>query len=119
MSILLTGGAGYIGSHTLVELLNGGYDALVMDNFSNSSPKALERVEEITGKKVKYYEADISDRAALEKIFSENSIEEVINFASLKAVGESVEKPWEYYNNNIGGTLTLLAVMRKHGAKNF
>lgn len=119
MAILLTGGAGYIGSHTLVELLNGGYDAIVMDNFSNSSPKALDRVEQLTGKKVKWYDADISNRDDLEKIFSENDIQEVINFASLKAVGESVEKPWEYYNNNIGGTLTLLDVMRKHGAKNF
>ena len=119
MAILLTGGAGYIGSHTLVELLNDGYDAIIMDNFSNSSPKAIERVEELTGKKVKWYKADISNRDDLEKIFSENDIHEVINFASLKAVGESVEKPWEYYNNNIGGTLTLLDVMRKHGAKNF
>ena len=119
MAILLTGGAGYIGSHTLVELLNDGYDAIIMDNFSNSSPKAIERVEQLTGKKVKWYNADISNRDDLEKIFSENDIHEVINFASLKAVGESVEKPWEYYNNNIGGTLTLLDVMRKHGAKNF
>ena len=119
MAILLTGGAGYIGSHTLVELLNDGYDAIIMDNFSNSSPKAIERVEKLTGKKVKWYNADISNRDDLEKIFSENDIHEVINFASLKAVGESVEKPWEYYNNNIGGTLTLLDVMRKHGAKNF
>ena len=119
MSILLTGGAGFIGSHTLLELLNGGYDAIVMDNYSNSSPEALKRVEELTGKKVKSYNADINSREDLEKIFSENDIQEVINFASLKAVGESVEKPWEYYNNNIAGTLTLLDVMRKHNAKNF
>ncbi|MCR5777778.1 MAG: GDP-mannose 4,6-dehydratase [Lachnospiraceae bacterium] len=96
MAILLTGGAGYIGSHTLVELLNDGYDAIIMDNFSNSSPKAIERVEQLTGKKVKWYNADISNRDDLEKIFSENDIHEVINFASLKAVGESVAKPWEY-----------------------
>ncbi|MCR4892011.1 MAG: UDP-glucose 4-epimerase GalE [Lachnospiraceae bacterium] len=119
MAILLTGGAGFIGSHTLVELLNDGYDAIVMDNFSNASPEALSRVEELTGKSVKWYKADIQSREDLEKIFGENDIHEVINFASLKAVGESVEKPWEYYNNNIGGTLTLLDVMRKHGAKNF
>ena len=90
-----------------------------MDNYSNSSPEALKRVEELTGKKVKSYNADINSREDLEKIFSENDIQEVINFASLKAVGESVEKPWEYYNNNIAGTLTLLDVMRKHNAKNF
>jgi len=119
MAILLTGGAGYIGTHTLVELLNGGYEAVVMDNYTNSSPKALERVKEITGKDFKSYNADIRSREDLEKIFSENDITEVINFASLKAVGESVEKPWEYYSNNIGGTLVLLDVMRKHGAKNF
>lgn len=119
MAILLTGGAGYIGTHTLVELLNGGYEAVVMDNYTNSSPKALERVKEITGKDFKSYDADIRNREDLEKIFSENDITEVINFASLKAVGESVEKPWEYYSNNIGGTLVLLDVMRKHGAKNF
>ena len=120
MSILVTGGAGYIGTHTLVELLNNGYEVVVMDNFSNSSPKAIAAVEEMTGKKIRFYKADISSKEDLEKIFCENpDIREVINFASLKAVGESCEKPWEYYNNNIGGTLTLLDVMRKHGAKNF
>ncbi len=120
MSILVTGGAGYIGTHTLVELLENDYDVVVMDNFSNSSPKAIAAVEEMTGKKIPFYQADISSREDLEKIFAEHpDIREVINFASLKAVGESVEKPWEYYNNNIGGTLTLLDVMRKHGAKNF
>ncbi len=120
MSILVTGGAGYIGTHTLVELLNGGYDVVVMDNFSNSSPKAIAAVEKLTGKKIRLYEADINNREDLEKIMSENpDIKECINFASLKAVGESVEKPWEYYHNNIGGTLTLLDVLRKHGAKNF
>lgn len=119
MSILVTGGAGYIGSHTLVELLNAGYEVVVMDNLTNSSIKSLERVEKITGKKIKFYEADIRDREALEKIFAAEEIDSCINFASLKAVGESVSKPWEYYNNNIAGTLTLLDVMRKHGAKNF
>ena len=120
MSILVTGGAGYIGTHTLVELLSNDYEVVVMDNFSNSSPKAIAVVEEMTGKKIRFYQADISSRADLEKIFDENpDIKEVINFASLKAVGESCEKPWEYYSNNIGGTLTLLDVMRKHGAKNF
>lgn len=120
MSILVTGGAGYIGSHTLVELLNAGYDVVVMDNLCNSSMKSLERVEKLTGKRIKFYEADIRDRDALEKIFEEEKdIDSCINFASLKAVGESVEKPWEYYNNNIAGTLVLLDVMRKHNAKNF
>ena len=120
MSILVTGGAGYIGSHTLVELLNAGYDVVVMDNLSNSSVKSLERVEELTGKKIRFYEADIKDRDSLEKIFeAEKDIDSCINFASLKAVGESVEKPWEYYNNNIAGTLVLLDVLRKHNAKNF
>lgn len=119
MAVLLTGGAGYIGSHTLVELLNGGYDVLILDNYSNSSPKAIDRVQALTGKNVKCYTADITVRSDLEKIFDENDITEVINFASLKAVGESVEKPWEYYNNNIAGTLTLLDVMREHGVKNF
>lgn len=120
MSILITGGAGYIGSHTLVELLNADYEVVVMDNLSNSSVKSLERVEELTGKKIKFYEADIRNRDDLEKIFDENpDIDSCINFASLKAVGESVEKPWEYYNNNIAGTLILLDELRKHGAKNF
>lgn len=120
MSILVTGGAGYIGSHTLVELLNAGYDVVVMDNLCNSSMKSLERVEKLTGKKIKFYKADIRDREALEKIFEEEKdIDSCINFASLKAVGESVEKPWEYYNNNIAGTLVLLDVLRKHNAKNF
>ena len=120
MSILITGGAGYIGSHTIVELQKAGYDLVVMDNLSNSSMKSLERVQELTGKPVKFYKADICNRDELEAIFqAEPDIDSCINFASLKAVGESCEKPWEYYNNNIGGTLTLLDVMRKHGAKNF
>ena len=118
MAILVTGGAGYIGSHTVVELQNAGYDVVVVDNLSNSSRKSLERVEEITGKKVKFYLADIGDRKAMDEIFSKEEIDSVIHFAGLKAVGESVAKPWEYYNNNISGTLTLVDVMRKHGVKN-
>ena len=118
MSILVTGGAGYIGSHTVVELQNAGYDVVVCDNLSNSSRKSLERVEEITGKSVKFYLADIGDREAMENIFENEKIESVIHFAGLKAVGESVSKPWEYYNNNISGTLVLVDVMRKHGVKN-
>ncbi len=118
MAILVTGGAGYIGSHTVVELQQAGYDVVVLDNLSNSSEKSLERVEAITGKKVKFYKADILNRQQLEEIFSAEEIEAVIHFAGLKAVGESVEKPWEYYENNIAGTLTLVDVMRKHGVKN-
>ncbi|MCR5459065.1 MAG: UDP-glucose 4-epimerase GalE [Acetatifactor sp.] len=118
MKILVTGGAGFIGSHTVVELQNAGYDAVVLDNLSNSSEKSLERVEKITGKKVPFYKADILDREALNEIFDKESIDAVIHFAGLKAVGESVAKPWEYYENNIAGTLTLVDVMRKHGVKN-
>lgn len=118
MAILVTGGAGYIGSHTVVELQNAGKEVIVLDNLSNSSEKSLERVEKITGKKVPFYKADILDREALEEIFSKESIEAVIHFAGLKAVGESVAKPWEYYYNNISGTLILTDVMRKHGVKN-
>ena len=119
MTILVTGGTGYIGSHTVVELQNAGYDVVVMDNLSNSSMKVLDRVEAITGKKVPFYEADIRKREDHEKIFSQEKIDAVINFAGLKAVGESVQKPWEYYENNISGTLVLLDVMRKHNVKNF
>lgn len=118
MAVLVTGGAGFIGSHTVVELQNEGYEVVVVDNLSNSSSKSLERVKEITGKPVKFYEADILDAAALDKIFAENEIDSVIHFAGLKAVGESVQKPWEYYNNNITGSLVLFDVMRKHGVKN-
>ena len=118
MAILVTGGAGFIGSHTVVELQQAGYDVVVMDNLSNSSEKSLNRVEEITGKAVKFYKADILDKEALERIFEAESIDACIHFAGLKAVGESVAKPWEYYNNNITGTLTLLEVMKKHNCKN-
>ena len=118
MAILVTGGAGYIGSHTVIELQNAGYDVIVLDNLSNSSPKSLERVEKITGKPVPFYKADILDRDALNEIFDKESIDSCIHFAGLKAVGESVAKPWEYYENNIAGTLTLVDVMRKHNVKN-
>ncbi len=118
MSILVTGGAGYIGSHTVVELQNAGYDVIVCDNLCNSSKKSLERVEKITGKSVKFYLADILDAAAMSQIFEENTIDSVIHFAGLKAVGESVAKPWEYYNNNITGTLVLVDVMKKNCCKN-
>lgn len=118
MAILVTGGAGYIGSHTAVELQNAGYDVVVLDNLSNASEKALDRVSKITGKPVKFYKADILDRDALNDIFDKETIESCIHFAGLKAVGESVVKPWEYYENNIAGTLTLVDVMRKHNVKN-
>ena len=118
MAILVTGGAGFIGSHTVVELQNAGYDVVVLDNLSNASEKSLERVEKITGKKVTFYKADILDRNALEEVFAKENIDSCIHFAGLKAVGESVAKPWEYYNNNIAGTLTLVDVMRKHNCKN-
>ena len=118
MAILVTGGAGYIGSHTVVELQNSGYDVIVCDNLSNSSKTSLERVKMITGKDVPFYLADIRDRAAMNEIFEKEQIDSVIHFAGLKAVGESVSKPWEYYDNNITGTLTLIDVMRKHNVKN-
>ena len=118
MAILVTGGAGYIGSHTVVELQNAGYEVVVCDNLCNSSKKSLERVEQITGKPVKFYLADILDREAMENIFENEKIDSVIHFAGLKAVGESVAKPWEYYNNNITGTLVLVDVMKKYGCKN-
>ena len=118
MAILVAGGAGYIGSHTCVELLNRGYEVVVVDNLYNSSEIALERVKEITVKDLKFYKGDILNREDLEKIFDSEEIEAVINFAGLKAVGESVAKPWEYYHNNISGTLILCDVMRQHGCKN-
>ncbi len=116
--ILVTGGAGYIGSHTVVELIDAGYEVVVVDNLSNSSKESLNRVEQITGATVKFYENDIADMDAMDKIFSENDIDAVIHFAGLKAVGESVEKPLEYYKNNIAGTLNMCEVMRNHGVKN-
>lgn len=115
--ILVTGGAGFIGSHTCVELLNAGYDVVIADNFSNSKPEAVKRIEKITDKKVKLYEADLLDRQAMEKIFDENKIDAVIHFAGLKAVGESVSIPLKYYHNNITGTLILCEVMAKHNVK--
>ena len=118
MAILVTGGAGYIGSHTVVELQEAGYDVVVIDNLSNSSEKSLKRVEKITGRPVTFSKVDILDREGLEKVFAAESIDCCIHFAGLKAVGESVAKPWEYYYNNISGTLTLVDVMRKHGVKN-
>lgn len=117
MKILVTGGAGYIGSHTCVELLNSGYEIIVVDNFSNSNPEALKRIEEITNKKLKFYELDILNKTALEKVFSENKIEAVIHFAGLKAVGESVRVPISYYHNNITGTLILSEVMKKYNVR--
>ena len=118
MKILVTGGAGYIGSHTCVELLNNGYEVVILDNLYNSNKKAVDRIEEITGKKTAFYEADMADRTALDKIFTEHKIDCVIHFAGLKAVGESVVKPLEYYKNNISGTLILAEAMREYGCKN-
>ena len=118
MAILVTGGTGFIGSHTVVELLNAGYEVVVIDNLVNSSKESLKRVEEITGKKVPFYQVDILDREGLEEVFAKEKIDSCIHFAGLKAVGESVEKPWEYYHNNISGTLVLVDVMRSHGVKN-
>ena len=118
MAILVTGGAGFIGSHTCVEMLNAGYEVIVVDNLCNASEEAIRRVEKITGKNVTFYKADIRDKEALDQIFDKESVECVIHFAGLKAVGESVRKPLEYYQNNITGTLTLMKVMREVGVKN-
>ena len=119
MNILVTGGAGFIGSHTLIELYQAGHTAVVVDNLSNSNPVALQRVAEIIGvSEIPFYKVDIRDREGLERIFAEHRFDACIHFAGLKAVGESVEKPWEYYENNIGGTLVLVDVMRRHGCKN-
>lgn len=117
MQILVTGGAGYIGSHTCVELLNKGHQVVVVDNYYNSCAKSIHRVEQITGKKVKLYEGDVRDKKLLDKIFKSNKIDWVIHFAGLKAVGESCEKPIMYYDNNIGGTLALVEVMQKYNCK--
>ena len=119
MAVLVTGGAGFIGSHTAVELLNAGKEIVIVDNFSNSKPKALEAIKKITGKDFKFYEIDYLDQKALEKVFEENDIEAVLNFAGFKAVGESVRKPLEYYKNNISGCLVLLETMRKYNVKKF
>lgn len=118
MNILLTGGAGYIGSHTIIELDKAGHSVVVVDNLVNSNPIALERVAKIIGKKIPFYKADVRDREAMQKVFSENKIDAVIHFAGLKAVGESVEKPLEYYENNMNATFVLLDVMRNNGCKN-
>ena len=117
MDILVTGGAGYIGSHTCVELLNLGYGVVVIDNLCNANPESLNRVKELTGKEVKFYEGDVRDEALLTKIFAENAIDCVIHFAGLKAVGESVAQPWRYYDNNLNSTLVLTKVMEKVGVK--
>jgi UDP-glucose 4-epimerase len=119
MNILVTGGAGYIGSHTCVELLNEGHDVVVIDNLCNSKQESLKRVEEITGKSVTFYSVDLLDKTGLENVFSKHKIDAVIHFAALKAVGESVREPLRYYHNNVTGTITLCEVMQKHGVKNF
>ena len=118
MAVLVTGGAGYIGSHTVVELLNANYEVIIVDNYSNSKPEVLNRIKTITGKDFTFYEADLLDKEALEEIFEKETIDSVIHFAGYKAVGESVAKPVEYYHNNITGTLILLEVMKKYGVKN-
>ena len=119
MAVLVTGGAGFIGSHTVVELLNSGREVVIIDDFSNSAPKALEAIKKITGKEFKFYEMNYLDREKLEKIFEENQIDSVLNFAGFKAVGESTEKPIEYYTNNVTGALILLDTMKKYGVKKF
>ncbi len=118
MKILVTGGAGFIGSHTVVELVESGYDVVVVDNLVNSSEKSLQRVEEITGRQIPFYKADITDPVSMNDILDKEKVDGCIHFAGLKAVGESVSKPWEYYENNIQGTLILLDAMNKHGVKN-
>jgi UDP-glucose 4-epimerase len=118
MAVLVTGGAGYIGSHTCIELLNAGHEIIIVDNYSNSKPESLERVKELSGKDFAFYEVDLLDRSGLQKVFAENQIEAVIHFAGLKAVGESVSIPLHYYHNNITGTLILCEVMKQYGVKN-
>ena len=118
MAILVTGGAGYIGSHTTVELLAAGHEVIILDDFSNSSPKVLDRLKAITGKNIAFYEGSILDKPFLNKIFKENNIEAVIHFAAFKAVGESVKEPLKYYHNNIAGTISLLEVMTENKVKN-
>jgi UDP-glucose 4-epimerase len=119
MAVLVTGGAGFIGSHTAVELLNTGKEIVIIDNFSNSKPDAIDAIKKITGKDFKFYKIDYLDREALEKVFEENNIEAVLNFAGFKAVGESVVKPIEYYTNNVSGALVLLDTMKKYNVKTF
>lgn len=119
MSILVTGGAGYIGSHTVIELLNSGREVVIIDDFSNSKPEVLDSIRKITGKDFKFYEINYLDKEKLDKVFKENNIEAVLNFAGFKAVGESVQKPIEYYTNNISGALTLLEVMKENNVKKF
>ena len=118
MKILLTGGAGYIGSHTAIELMNAGYEIVICDDFSNSKPEAIKRVKEIAGKDFAFYRVNVCDKKALEEVFEKEEISSVIHFAGFKAVGESVAKPLEYYKNNLDSTLTLLEVMKEHGVKN-
>ncbi len=118
MKILVTGGAGYIGSHTCVELLNAGYEVVVIDNLSNSKKESIKRVKEITGKDLKFYKVDLLDKEAVENVFNKEKIDAVIHFAGLKAVGESVKKPLEYYHNNLTGTFILCEVMKRHNVKN-
>jgi len=117
LKVLVTGGAGYIGSHTCVELLNNGHDVIIVDNLSNSKPEVINRIKELTGKDFKFYKADILNKKEIDKIFKENNIEAVIHFAGLKAVGESVKIPLRYYYNNVTGTLVLCEVMQKHNVK--
>ena len=119
MSILVTGGAGYIGSHTVIDLVENGMDPVIADNLCNSKFEAVKRVRELCGRDVKFYEYDLCDIDKVRDIFEKEDIEAVIHFAGLKAVGESVEKPLEYFRNNLGNTLNLLQVMREHGVKNF
>ena len=118
MKILVTGGAGYIGSHTIIELDKAGHEVVVVDNLCNSSSKSLERVSGIIGKPIPFYEVDIRDRKGLDKVLSEHKVDACIHFAGLKAVGESCVKPYEYYENNINGTLVLIDALRSHGCKN-
>ncbi len=119
MNILLTGGAGFIGSHTCVEFINSGYDVVIADDLSNSKPKVIDRIEEITGKRPKFYKVDVSDRLAAEQIFKENKIDAVVHFAGYKAVGESCAKPLMYYRNNIDSALTMLELMEEYGVNSF
>ena len=119
MKVLVTGGAGYIGSHTCVELLNAGHEVVIIDNFVNSKPEALDSIRKITGKDFAFVEADLRDRAAVKALFDAHPVDAVIHFAGLKAVGESVQKPLEYYDNNLGGFFVLAEEMRDHGVKKF